>query len=321
MPVTEFELIKRYFKRQVTRRKDVVVGIGDDAAVLKVAFDRELVVTTDTLISGVHFPEDLTPQDIGYRCLAVSLSDIAAMGAEPMWATLALSMPDADEAWLGAFSEAFFKLADEFSLQLVGGDLTRGPLVITVHVHASVPVGAALTRRGARPDDLIYVTGTIGDAAAALQQSRTCDLVTIPVARELAVRLARPSPRVVEGISLRGVASSAIDISDGLMADLGHVLAASGVGGRVQIPLLPLSRAVRTISDPQLRWRLALTGGDDYELCFTAPSHHRTKVEALFAGSQCGATYIGTIDVEPGLRCLTADGKQFDPDSLGYQHF
>ncbi|MGH8580004.1 MAG: thiamine-phosphate kinase [Gammaproteobacteria bacterium] len=319
MVLSEFEIIRRFFHRGAISRQDVALGIGDDGAVVRVADGYDLIISTDMLISGVHFPADAEPNDIGFRALAVNLSDLAAMGAEPAWATLVLSLPEASEPWLSAFARGFFSLADAASVQLIGGDIARGPLTITVSVYGSVPRGRALLRSGARPGDRIFVTGTLGDAAAALET----DLKTAPAThtRVLRQRLLHPMPRFIVGIGLRGVASSAIDISDGLASDLGHIAEASGVGARVEVASLPLSEPLRRLLMRQRAWELALSGGDDYELCFTAPARHEALVASLAHSSDCTITQIGVIESELGLRWRMPDGSLLAIARPGYRHF
>ena len=319
MPLSEFEIITRYFSHCPTQRKDVLVGIGDDGAVLRVPPETDLVVSIDTLVAGVHFSEDFSPEDIGYRALAVNLSDLAAMGAAPAWATLALTLPTADETWIEGFSRGFFELAHAYSLQLVGGNIARGPLNITVEVHGLIPTGAALRRAGGKPGDAVYVTGTLGDAAMAMTAMEL--LLDEKERHHCLERLRRPLPRIRQGQLLRGVATSAIDISDGLLADLGHLLQASGVGATIELHRLPLSSALQGVGDESRRWQLALAGGDDYELCFTVPPALERKLRTLAPDSDCPLTRIGIIEKKPGLRCLLPGGKPFRPTGSGYQHF
>jgi thiamine-monophosphate kinase len=319
MPLGEFDLIHRYFERPIEQRQDVIVGIGDDGAVVRVPPGMELVLTSDTLVAGVHFSEDIPPEDLGYRALAVNLSDLAAMGARPAWATMALTLPQAEEAWLAAFAQGFFELAQRFSVALIGGDLTRGPLSITVQMHGFVPEGRALRRSGAQAGHYIYVTGTLGDAALALTP-RLAEL-TDTYRPYLLGRLYRPSPRISEGMILRAIASSAIDISDGLVADLGHILEASHVGAVLEVDRLPLSTALQKIKDKKYGWELALTGGDDYELCFTLPPEHQAVLESKRSDFACTVSCIGRIEVERGLRCIEHDGTPYIPQGAGYRHF
>ena len=313
----ELGLIERIRARAGTRA-DVILGIGDDAALLQVPAGHELALSTDTLVAGVHFPEDTLAQDIGWKALAVNLSDLAAMGAEPAWITLALTMPIADPAWLDAFLDGFCELAEQHRVALVGGDTTRGPLSITICAHGFVPAGMALRRSGAGFNDDIWVTGTLGDAAGALQQWRGNRLMSA----KLRHRLDRPTPRNQPGIALRGLASAAIDISDGLVADLGHVLACSGVGAELELGRLPTSRTLAEhFPEEAGRWRLQLSGGDDYELCFTAASANALVIEQAMAACHTAATVVGRITAEPGLQLRTPDGNAFEIDRGGYQHF
>lgn len=313
---SEFELIERFFTRH-SERDDVELGVGDDGSLLCPPPGQLLVVTVDTLISGVHFPEETAPADIGHKALAVNLSDLAAMGAEPAWVTLAMTLPHAEFPWIESFAEGFFGLARRYNVALVGGDTTRGSLSITVQAMGRVPREKALRRSGARPGDAIYVTGTLGDAGLglALLQSRA----QVPPAYHdfLLARLNRPEPRVEAGLVLRGVASAMIDVSDGLMADLGHLLSASDVGAQIELGLLPRSEAMLE-ADPH--GRLALTAGDDYELVFTLPP----GMEEVLAGQgdrlpPC--TCIGRVESRPGLRVMDEEGNPMSFTHPGYDHF
>lgn len=335
MSASEFDLIRRYFTEPAGGRADVQLGIGDDAAVLRPPLGMELVAAIDTLVAGVHFPPDTDAESIGHKALAVNLSDLAAMGAEPAWAMLALTLPQADERWLAGFARGFFALARAHNVALIGGDTTRGPLTVSVQIQGFVPPGAAFRRGGARPGDVIYVTGTLGDAGLALLLGREPGIGSPDTRAYLRRRLDRPQPRVQEALRLRGLAQAAIDVSDGLLADLGHILEASGVGATLDLAQLPLSPAFRAGLDalsaaahPVLRqftsglaWAdLALSSGDDYELCFTVSPHQRVQMDALTAaGLPC--TCIGAIDAEPGLRCRLADGSPYQPPRCGYDHF
>jgi len=314
----EFALIERYFTRRTLRSPHVALGIGDDAAVLDIPAGMQLAVSMDTLVSGVHFPAGTVPRDIGHKALAVNLSDMAAMGAEPFAATLALTLPQADETWLQHFSDGFFDLAARYHVQLIGGDTTRGPLSITLLLHGLLPRGAALLRSGARPDDAIYVTGTLGDAGLGLLIAQ--NKMTLPDPQCALDKLNRPEPRVLEGMALRGIASSAIDISDGLLADLGHILKASGAGARLNVDALPLSSDVRACGDEQAH-ALALSAGDDYELCFTVPPARESALKHAFKTFPCGHARVGVIERESGLRCVRADGSLYVPQTSGYDHF
>ena len=318
--MNEFELIRHFFTRQSLQRADVIVGIGDDAAVLEVAADQQLVTSTDTLNAGIHFPLDTEASAIGHKCLAVNLSDLAAMGATPAWFTLNLSLPQVDLVWIDAFCHGMFALAGAYGVQLVGGDTTRGPLAITVTVHGLVPRGQALLRRGAHVGDLVYVTGQLGDAGLGLlQHAGTLQLPGAEGAQVLR-RLHLPTPRVREGQALRGMASACIDVSDGLAADMGHVLAASGVGARLDLACIPLSPTYRRCW-PQLGWEGALTHGDDYELCFTLPVAQQGALQQVAARFSCGFTRIGEIEAQPGLRMMDETGKEFHARAAGYDHF
>lgn len=289
----EFEVIRQFFQRPV-RRSDVVLGSGDDCALLRVPAGELLAVSTDTLVSGVHFFADVDPVTLGHKALAVNLSDLAAMGAEPRWASLALTLPAIDEAWLAGFARGFLQLADAYGVELVGGDMTRGPLAITVSIKGVVPEQGALHRRGAKPGDVIWVTGELGGAALALAH-RLQGLEIAPAEYPaLLARLELPQPRVAMGMALRGIASSCLDISDGLASDLGHILRASGVGAQIELSQLPLPDAL--LSQPEtLRWQLALAGGDDYELCFTLPEAQRTRMARELSRFGVKFTEIGRI--------------------------
>lgn len=319
--IDEFALIRRYFADRGMSRRDVVLGIGDDAALLAVPAGCELVATVDTLVAGVHFPEATAPHAIGWKALAVNLSDLAAMGAEPAWFTLALTLPNADAAWLTAFSAGLFAIAQQHQAQLVGGDTTRGPLSITIQALGFAPAGGALRRSGARPGDVIYVTGTLGDAALALRGILGTGAVTADEQVQLARRLDYPQPRIATGLALRGVASAAIDLSDGLAADLGHVLAASGVGACIDPARIPLSAPVARYTGRSADFSCVLAGGDDYELCFTVPEARVAMLEATLAGVDGGLCPIGVIEAAPGLRCRARDGAVHELAPAGYRHF
>lgn len=318
----EFDLIRRIRVRSGSR-SDVVLGIGDDAAVLRVPRDRDLVVTTDTLVAGRHFPRGTAPRDIGWKALAVNLSDLAAMGAAPAWASLALTLPRIDVEWLDAFVGGFMALARRHGVVLVGGDTTRGPLSITVSAHGLVPLGTALRRDGARVGDAIYVSGSPGDAAAGLRIARGgLRVAPAGAARALRARLDRPEPRVALGLALRGVVSAAIDVSDGLAQDLGHVLRASGVGAVLEVDALPASRALRAaVAGTVARRRLQLAGGDDYELCFTVPPRREARLAAIAWRLRLPLTRIGTVLPTPGLALLDARTHPVHLRRAGYDHF
>ena len=318
--MAEFDLIER-IRRHVVARGDVALGIGDDAALLEVPRGRQLVVAMDTLNAGVHFPEGTTAADIGWKALAVNLSDLAAMGAEPAWCTLSLSLPAADAAWLDGFLDGFSELAGRHGVALVGGDTTRGPLSVCVAVHGLVEPGRALRRDGAQAGDEVWVSGTPGDAAAALALMGLGP-VAMPTASPpdaLARRLARPEPRLALGRRLVGVASAAIDVSDGLLADLGHVARASGVRIELDVDRLPASPALAALAGPDARRLLQATGGDDYELAFTAPPALRAAVEALdgVPVARIGQVRAGT----PGVLARDGQGRPWEPGRAGFEHF
>jgi len=306
---SEFELIRKYFTRAP---RQAVLGVGDDCALVRVDAGAELAVSTDLLVEGRHFAARAEPRALGHKALAVNLSDMAAMGATPCWATLALSLPRADEKWLAAFARGLYALADRHRVDLVGGDTTRGPLAICITIFGEVPAGLALYRAGARPGDDIWVSGALGGAALALAR---------PSLRAVQKRLHEPEPRVELGERLRGIASSAIDVSDGFAQDLGHVLERSAVGALVHYERLPRDAALRREPDARLVARCVLAGGDDYELVFTAPPRRRAELEAVAADLGVPLTAVGTIQKgDPRLVLLNAQGKPMAVPR-GFDHF
>ena len=314
---SEFDLIKKFFDRPA---RSAALGVGDDAALLRPSAGMELAVSTDLLLEGTHFRAGADARKLGHKALAVNLSDMAAMGAAPRWATLALALPAADEAWLEEFSKGFFALAGRFGVELIGGDTTRstaqgavpGPIVICVTILGEVPTGLALFRAGARPGDDIWVSGQLGDAALALAQ---------PGVAAAARRLDEPEPRVELGERLRGIATAAIDVSDGFAQDLGHILQRSGARAMVEYALLPRSDEVRKIQDEKLQARLLLSGGDDYELVFTAPQSNRGELEALSAELKLALSRVGSVQAgEPRLQVLDAQGRPMAVER-GFDHF
>jgi thiamine-monophosphate kinase len=311
----EFSLIAR-IRQRAAQRDDVALGIGDDAALLRPAVGHELVATADTLNAGVHFPPGTAPGDIGWKALAVSLSDLAAMGATPAWCLLSLSLPQADAAWLDAFLDGLLPLAAQHGVALVGGDTTRGPLSIALTALGQLPAGTALRRDGARAGDDVWLTGVPGEASLALAQWRAGRFGEA----RLRARLDRPTPRVAAGLALRGLASACIDVSDGLAADLGHVLHASGVGATLALEALPVSAPLAALPD-EARWQHQLAGGDDYELCFTAPAAQHDEVARRLSACGTPVTRIGTIEPHAGLRLLRPDGRDWAPAVPGWQHF
>lgn len=322
MACGEFSLIARYFDRPRNARRDVETGIGDDCALLNIPEKQTLAISTDTLVEGNHFLPDIDPADLAYKALAVNISDLAATGADPAWLTLALTLPQVDEAWLSAFSDSLFEQLDYYDMQLIGGDTTRGPLAMTLGIYGFVPVGRAMKRSGARPGDWIYVTGTPGDSAAGLavlQQRLT------PEVREdadyLVRRHLRPTPRLLQGQALRNLASSAIDLSDGLISDLGHILHASRCGARIDLDLLPFSQPMLRHVEPEQALRWALSGGEDYELCFTVPELNRGALDVAIAQLGVPFTCIGQVSGEVDGLHFTRDGKPATFDWKGYDHF
>lgn len=312
--MSEFDLIRRHFTRATP---GAVLGVGDDAALLQPAAGMVLAVSTDMLVSGTHFFPDADPFLLGHKTLAVNLSDLAAMGATPRWATLALSLPAADEVWLEKFSAGFFALAQQHGVDLVGGDTTRGPLNLCVTIFGEVPPQQALRRSGAQVGDDIWVSGMLGDAALALLHLQ--GRITLDEADFAACvsRLHRPQPRVGLGLALRGIANSAIDVSDGLLADLGHILECSNVGAEIAFEALPVSQVLRSCSQQ----KLALSGGDDYELCFTVPEAQREEIERLAVQLGLPLTRIGKIVAGRGCIVQDASGNPLNIETEGYDHF
>ena len=321
MAQSEFELIGKYFTRLGAERNDVRIGVGDDGAVLAPPASRDLVVVTDTLVEGVHFPEGSAAASIGHRAFAVNLSDIAAMGAEPAWGLLALTLPRPDEAWLAQFARAAGDLCRRHGMALVGGDTTRGPLAITVTLIGVVPIGVALERRGGRPGDAVFVTGSPGDASAglALEQNRLhiADSMSAQILRD---RFLFPTPRCEVGIALRGLASACIDISDGLGGDLEKLCAASGCGAEIDAAALPVSEPLVGAVGRELAREYALTGGDDYELLFTVPLARLGAMTNAIARGLGPVTRIGSLVAGNGVRVFARGGvMQVSP--AGFDHF
>lgn len=319
----EFDLIAR-IRARAAARTDVVLGIGDDCALLQPPPGTQLAVTADTLNAGVHFAEGAAPDDIGWKALAVNLSDLAAMGAAPAWCLLSLSLPAPDEAWVDGFLDGFLALAAAHGVALVGGDTTRGPLSIGVTAHGLLAPGRALRRSGAAEGDDVWVSGQLGDAAAALALAPGGKAVAPPAAAVAGVRarLDRPQPRVALGGALAGVASACIDVSDGLLADLGHLATASGVAARINVDILPASPALAALElDHGLRRVLQATGGDDYELCFTAPPRQRDAVAAAAAVAGVAVARIGSVHAGSGVQAVDAAGAPWAPPRAGYVHF
>ena len=321
----EFDLIARYFTRPVRR---AALGVGDDCALLAPAPGMQLAVSSDMLVEGRHFFADVSPERLGHKALAVNLSDLAACGARPLAFTLALSLPRVDEAWLAGFSRGLLALADAHGCELVGGDTTQGPLNICITVFGEVPTGQALLRSGARPGDDIYVSGTLGDARLALEALLGHIHLPDELLAQARQRLERPTPRVALGLALRGIASSAMDVSDGLLGDFGHILKASGVGACIRtdetIKLIAASAYLSSATDPfdrKFLQQCTLAGGDDYELLFTAPPQHQAAVAEAAAQSQTPVTRIGQVEAAPGLRLLDAQGMPVENRFASFDHF
>jgi thiamine-monophosphate kinase len=320
MSTNEFNIIERHFKNKSKFCNNILTGIGDDAAILKLKEGQHLAVSTDTLVNGIHFSKNTSAYDIGYKSLAVNLSDMAAMGAEPLWATLSLTLPDKNESWITDFTKGFFNLANKYNVALVGGDLTHGPLSITVQIIGSIPSGIALCRDRAVVDENIYVTGVLGMASLALS------ILTGEISgqnkptQECLIRLNRPDPRVNIGLSLRGLASAAIDISDGLAADLGHILSGSSVGAEIILDNIPIYNKLDNIEYSKML-SYGLNRGDDYELCFTANKKHHDDINIISNQNNCEITCIGKITNGSQLIWKTITGEKVDIESGGYQHF
>jgi thiamine-monophosphate kinase len=316
LSLSEFDVIAKYFSRARASGTGVVFGIGDDAAIIRPRNGIELVVSADVLNENVHFPANTPARAIGHKALAVNLSDIAAMGAEPFCFTVTLSLPTIDEAWLGDFSTGLFEIADSYGVELIGGDTVRGPLSVAIQIIGQVAPGMALRRSGARNGDKIYVSGTLGDGAAALELLNTGS--TVPVG--LQSKLDFPQPRTELGRQLLGLATSCIDISDGVLADLNHILAASEVSGFVDVDKLPLSDELAQLDLPG-KQGLVLAGGDDYELCFTVPEDRVHQLESISRELGCRLTCIGEIAVGSGLQ-LRQFGKIIAGKPVtGFDHF
>jgi len=314
----EFDLIAKYFTRATP---GAVLGVGDDCALLAPTPGMQLAVSSDMLLEGRHFSPQDSPAGLGHKSLAVNLSDLAAMGATPRWATLAIALPEENDAWLTAFARGFFRMADQHGIELVGGDTTRGSLTISITVMGEVPPGQALRRDGAQAGDEVWVSGTLGSAALALayRQGRLF-MEQIDAAKVLSA-LYLPTPRVELGIALRGVATSAIDISDGLLGDLGHILERSQVGAVLEFAALPTLPVVQAYLHEAVARDCVLAGGDDYELCFTAPAARHDAVTAAAESAGVAVTRIGRISAETRLTVLGTDGAPLTIERTGYDHF
>lgn len=317
----EFDLIGRYFSDSGHKRKDVVIGIGDDCAVTTVPENQQLAVTTDTLVAGVHFLKDAPAKSVAYKAVAVNLSDLAAMGAEPAWISLSLSLPDADEQWLQAFSEGLHEITQYYSVQLIGGDTVKGPLAMTITAQGFIPPGSELTRSKAKPGDWVYVTGSLGDAGAGLDILQNTLEVRGEAKDVLVNRHYFPTPRVAVGTALRRLATSCIDISDGLLSDLGHILKASGCGANIHVDRLPLSRALTQAVSAEEAIEYALSAGDDYELLFTASEEQKGSLETSLTSTNVKATCIGQLTGQSGVLTLLKANEKYVPKAAkGYEH-
>ena len=321
MATGEFNLIKKYFLSP-SNRKEVLLGVGDDCAIVSVPENKQLAITTDTLVDGVHFPSDTSAEDIACKTIAVNLSDLAAMGAEPAWLTLALSLPRVDESWIKSFSDSFRRTAEKYNVQLIGGDTTQGPLSITVQAMGFVEPDNIMRRDGARPGDVVYVSGTLGDAAAGLrilQQGQAVDTNNA----WLVNRLNRPQARVELGLKASAYCKCAIDISDGLVADLGHVLEASNCGATVNIDSIPLSHQLveYSINRSEVDWVMVLSGGDDYELCLVVSAENENRLMQTASELSLPLTRIGVIEAHKSLNIVDNTGAKYLLDRGGYEHF
>lgn len=316
---SEFELIARHFTRPVHH---TVLGVGDDGAIVRPAPGMDLVVTTDMLVAGTHFLPDTDPEALGWKALAVNLSDLAAMGARPRWAVVAAALPEADEAWIAAFAGGFFAAAAAFEVDVIGGDTTRGPLNIAPTVFGEVPRGQALLRSGAKAGDELWVSGAPGRAALGLAQLQGKAQLAGTAAAGCLAALARPQPRVALGLGLRDLASAAIDVSDGLLADIGHILEASGLAAEIEFARLPRA-ALEACADQALAKTCLLAGGDDYELAFAAPAEHRARIDALSRALQLPLTAIGRMVEGLAGKIVLRDaaGQPMPLEKRGYDHF
>jgi thiamine-monophosphate kinase len=314
--MAEFDIIAKYF----TRTAQADLGIGDDAALISVRPGYQLAISADMSVSGTHFFAEADPFSIGWKAMAVNVSDMAAMGAEPKWATLSIALPEISEGWLSAFSQGLFACCDAYGVSLIGGDTTRGPLNIAVNILGEIPAGKAVKRTGAKSEDDIWVSGTLGEASLWLQHRLgKLNLHEDDVAN-LATAMHQPQPRVSLGLALRELAHSALDISDGLLADLNHILKASGKGARLDWALLPKPKLLKSQVDPSVMRQAVLSGGDDYELCFTASSEQRDTISQLANTLNMPLTRIGQVTLEPGLQVF--DGEvNIELVQKGYVHF
>lgn len=318
----EFSVIDNYFKSRSYQRKDVLLGIGDDCAITQMPQGQALATTTDTLLSGVHFLADTPAHAIAQKAVAVNLSDLAAMGAEPAWLSLSLSLPAYDEQWLEEFSRGLQELTEYYSIELIGGDTVQGPLAITITAQGFVPAEQALSRAKAKPGDFVYVTGSLGDAGLGLDILLNKARATEPAHEEyLLKRLHYPTPRLLAGTSLRRIASSCIDISDGLVSDIGHILKASGCGACIHLDKLPLSPALTSSVDRDTALRYALSAGDDYELLFTVSQEQKGNLDIALANVNLVASCIGQLNGINEKLELRFENEPYPFDGKGFEHF
>ncbi|RDH83720.1 MAG: thiamine-phosphate kinase [endosymbiont of Galathealinum brachiosum] len=321
--MSEFDLINHFFKSTTVNRADVLLGIGDDCAILSPPDNKKLAVSTDTLISGVHFPESASAEDIGYKSLAVNLSDLAAMGAEPAWVSLAISLPEANKVWLKNFISGFNELAEKFNVALIGGDTTQGPLSVTINVTGFVDPDKALKRSNASPGDFIFVTGDIGDAHLGLKSILNDNFNNRLTNQQISYcekKLNRPQPRFDAGNQLKTFSASAIDISDGLLADLSHICKASNVGAVLNIDKIPVSDALLNYYQDKPDWHSVLTAGDDYELCFTCPKSQSFEMQKIMKENNVTVSCIGEISENTEIICKL-NNQKLDFEQTGYNHF
>ncbi|SNS02472.1 thiamine-phosphate kinase [Methylobacillus rhizosphaerae] len=315
---SEFDLIKRNFNRPHTA---AVLGIGDDAALVQPSAGMELAISADMLVANTHFFPETDAWLIGWKSLAVNISDMAAMGAQPRWATLALALPQADENWLEKFADGFFACADQFNVALIGGDTTRGPLTISIQIMGEVPPHTSLLRSNAQAGDDIWVSGRLGDAALALAAIQGRYPLPEADIAQCSLALHQPQPRVALGLALRGLAHSALDISDGLLADLGHILERSGTGAEIWLKHIPTSKIVSAHSSSEQVQSMILSGGDDYELCFTAPPHHHDRIANITQELGLNAAVIGTITHRQQLVVRGWNDQSMTLKEHGFDHF
>lgn len=318
--MSEFDLILQHFTRETHHTN---LSIGDDAALISVAPDMELAISSDMLVAGTHFFPNADAYKLGWKSLAVNISDMAAMGANPKWATLAIALPNEDSAWLTQFSNGFFACAEQFNIDLIGGDTTRGPLTISVQIMGEVPIGKAIKRSGAKTGDEVWVSGHLGNAALALTHMQSKLTLPADIFTDCVKALNTPQPRVALGLALRGLANSAIDISDGLLADLGHILERSNTGATLQLSKIPHSAFLDAefITNSEYALNALLAGGDDYELCFTAPAAKHTEIVKLSETLNLKLSAIGEITSKPHLTVHGFDNRILDFKKTGFNHF